>query len=242
MTQRREFLRQASLIAAGTLAAGVAEAQSSGQQPVPQGGAARPPASPLAAVSASANAQADWDMSWTTRVTGKHRMCFDAPEISDGVCLHQARSFLTGYAETLKLTDADLTAVLVIRHAAIPLVLDDALWADGAFAEKDELKDPESGKPARRNPFIRIPAGARHTSAWPDGALDTLMSRGVIVLACDLALRNVTGQIARRRDIPRQDAAELVAQHLLPGVYRMPSGIFATSHAQSLGCGVLHAS
>jgi hypothetical protein len=76
---------------------------------------------------------------------------------------------------------------------------------------------------------------------WADGHLDKLMDRGVIVLACELALRNTTGQIANRMKIARQDAAALVAKNLLPGVVRMPSGIFATSHAQSLGCGVLNA-
>lgn len=231
MTQRRDFLKQASLIAAGTIAAGKLDAQ----------GTAPATIAPAAATPGAPAAQDAWDMSWTARVTGQHRMVFDAPEIAEGVALHQARSFLQGYAETLKLTDRDLTAVIVFRHAAAPVVLDDELWADGAFAEKDKLKDPVSGEPAKRNPFIRIPAGSRHSLAWPDGALDQLMERGVIVLACELALRNVAGQIARRKEIPRQDAMDLIAKHLLPGVVRMPSGIFATSHAQSLGCGVLNA-
>lgn len=229
MTQRRDFIRQASLMAAGTIAAGKLEAQ----QGMPAGTPAATPGAPPAP-----NA---WDMSWTTRVTGQHRMVFDAPEITGGIALHQARSFLQGYADTLGLTDADVTAVIVFRHAAVPVVLGDELWADGFFAEKDKLKDPETGEPAKRNPFIRIPAGARHSLTWSDGALDQLMARGVIVLACELALANTAGQLARRKEIPRQEAMELIAKHLLPGVTRMPSGIFATSHAQSLGCGVLHA-
>lgn len=223
MTQRRDFLRQASLLAAGSLAAGSLGADALGAQ------------------GAAPAAQGTWDMSWTERVTGKHRMCFDAPEVSEGVCLHQARVYLSGYADAYRLTDADLTAVLVIRHAAVPMVLGDELWSDGMFAERTEMKDPESGEPAKRNPFIKVPAGAKHAVTWPDGSLDKLMERGVIVLACDLALRNVAGQVAAHRKIPRQDALALIAQHLLPGVYRMPSGVFATCHAQQLGCGVMHA-
>jgi hypothetical protein len=227
MTQRRDFLRQASMIAAGTLAASRLEAQGTTAAGTPAAGPAVP------------RAPGDWDMSWTARVTGKHRMVFDVPEIAEGVSLHHARSFLSGYAETLGLTDADLSAVLVVRHAAVPMVLEDALWADGAYAESTKLKDPESGEPAKRNPFIRIPAGARHSLTWPDGALDTLMGRGVIVLVCDLALNNAIGGVARRKEITRQAARDLVHQHLLPGVTRMPSGVFATCHAQSLGCGLL---
>jgi hypothetical protein len=223
MPQRRDFLRHASLLAAGGVAA----------------------SSPLGAMGAmpedAALVQGNWDMSWVDRITGKYRIVFDAPEVKDGVCLHQARSFLSGYQMVHGLTDADLTAVLVIRHSAVPMVMGDALWSDGAFGEKEKLKDPVSGAPTKRNPFINIPAGATHALTWPDGALDTLMKRGVIVLACSLALDNFASQIATRRKIPRQDAKAMVTESLLPGVIRMPSGIFATCRAQAAGCGFMYA-
>jgi hypothetical protein len=209
MHPRRDFLRQASLIAAGGVAA----------------------SSPLGAMAPMPDdadlVQGNWDMSWVDRITGKYRIVFDAPEVKDGVCLHQARSFLSGYQMVHGLTDADLTAVLVIRHSAVPMVMGDALWADGAFGEKEKLKDPVSGEPTKRNPFINIPAGA--------------MKRGVIVLACGLALDNFASQIATRRKIPRQDAKAMVTESLLPGVIRMPSGIFATCRAQAAGCGFMYA-
>lgn len=218
MTQRRDFLRRASVLAAGTLAAG-----------------------PLGAQTPQPAAQGTWDMSWTERVTGRHKMAFDAHEVSDGVCLHQARSFLQGYKDVYGLSDRDVSAVLIIRHAAVPMVMTDALWADGMLTEETKLKDPVTGEPTKRNPFVNIPAGAQHALTWPDGALDTLISRGVIVLACDLALRNYAGRFARARNIPRQDAVQLVNDNLIPGIYKMPTGVFATCHAQQLGCGVLNA-
>lgn len=226
MTQRRDFLRHASLLAAGSLAAAPF--------------AAAEAAMPGAETDALA-AQGSWDMSWTSRVTGRHKMAFDAHEISEGVCLHQARSFLQGYKDVYGLEDADVSAVLVIRHAAVPMVMNDTLWADGFFGEENELKDPETGEVAKRNPFVNVPAGARHSLTWADGALDTLISRGVIVLACNLALTNYAAQIARRRNIPRQDGLALVNANLIPGIYKMPTGVFATCHAQQLGCGVLNA-
>lgn len=227
MTQRREFLRQASLLAAGSLAASSLEAQAS--------------ATATATASAAPQGADAWDMSWVDRITGKYRMAFDAPQVSDGTVLHQTRNFLSGYGAVYGLADGDLTAVMVIRHAAIAMVLSDALWADGTFGEKDKLKDPQSGDTAKRNPFINVAAGSRYALTWPDGALDTLMTRGVIVLACDLAMRNVAGGIARSRSIPREEAAKLVQDSLLPGVYRMPTGVFATCRAQAAGCGVMHA-
>ncbi len=222
MTQRREFLRQASLIAASSVAAGAVASDVLEAQATPQ-------------------VQSSYDMTWASRVTGKYRVAFDAPEVKDGISLHQARSFLAGYAQVYGLKDSDLSAVLIIRHAAVPMVLGDALWADGAFGEKEKLKDPVTGEPTKRNPFINIPAGAQHALSWPDGALDNLIARGVIVLACDIALGNVAGQIAARKKIPRTDARQLITDHILPGVVRMPSGIFATCHAQSVGCGLMYA-
>ena len=226
MTQRREFLRQASLIAAGSVAAGAVAAEVLDAQSAPQ---AAPPA------------QNNYDMTWASKVTGKYRMAFDAPAVKDGVALHQVRSFLAGYAQVHGMKDSDLSAVLIIRHAAVPMVLGDALWADGVFGERESLKDPVTGEPTKRNPFVNIPAGAPHALSWPDGALDNLMERGVIVLACDLALANTAGQISARKNIPRSDASQLINDHILPGVVRMPTGIFATCHAQGLGCGLMYA-
>ena len=221
MTERREFLRQASLLAAGSFAASSLSAQGTT--------AAQPTAT-------------TYDMSWVDRVTGKYRMVFDAPEVAEGTSLHQVRSFLAGYAAVYGLADEDLSAVLVVRHAAMPMVLGDALWADGAFGEASKIKTPGSAdEHAKLNPFIQVSAERRFGLTWPDGALDTLMSRGVIVLVCDLALSNVAGQIARRRSIPRPEAAALITEHLLPGVYRMPTGVFATCRAQAAGCGFLQA-
>ncbi len=235
MTQRRDFLRQASLLAAGTMAAGTVAAGPLVAE------AATPERRSALGVGGMPDQQAAYDMSWTERVTGKYRMAFDAHEISEGVCLHQARSFLAGYASVFGLKDSEVSAVLIIRHTAVPMVMNDVLWADGFLAEGTELKDPVTGEPTKRNPFINIPAGARHSLTWPDGALDTLISRGVIVLACDLALNNFAGRIALHRNIPRPDARSLVMDNLIPGIYKMPTGVFATCHAQQLGCGVLNA-
>jgi hypothetical protein len=218
MTQRRDFLKQASLLAAGSMAAGSLDAQSAAPQ-----------------------AQNAWDMSWADKVTGKYRMAFDAPEIAEGVAFHQVRSFLAGYNAVYKLSDADVSAVLIIRHAGVAMACGDPVWEDGFIGTDQKLKDPVTGEPTKRNPFINIPGGARYSLTWADGALDTLITRGVIVLACDLALGGLAGQIAERRKIPRQDARKIVYDNILPGITRMPSGIFATSHAQQLGCGVMSA-
>ena len=232
MTQRRDFLKQASLLAAaGSVLPAALDAQ-----PVPVHAA--PAITDTPASLGEPPQQTQYDMSWTAKVNGKYKMAFDCPDIAGGISLHQVRSFLSGYNATLGLTDADLSAVLIVRHAAVPMVLGDDLWADAPWGADQKLKDPVTGEVTKRNPFINVPADAKFSDQWADGTLDKLMQRGVVVLACDLALNAAASGLSRRRSIPMQDARDLITKNLLPGVYRMPSGIFGTCAAQGLGCGV----
>ena len=196
----------------------------------------------------------DWDMSWVDRITGTHRQVFDAPEIADGTVLHQARTWMSDYAEVYGAKPAQMSGVVVIRHAAIPMVLNDALWneldlgrtlakpnGDSPPMTPTVLKDPSTGEPARRNPFLTssLKDGARHALIWPDGGFDALMERGVIVLACNLALRRAVGLVSSHDGVDATVARAKVMANLLPGVIVMPSGIFAVTRAQEAGCNFL---
>lgn len=178
-----------------------------------------------------------WDDSWVQRVTGSHRQVFDAPAIAEGTALHQARVFMQGYSDVYGTTDADTSAVLVIRHEAIPMVLNDAAWDRYGLGKRLKLKDPATGKTARRNPFINVKPDDPYSLVWPDGGLDTLMSRGAVVLACDLALGNFAHTVVAKRDKVAGDEAKRRAKAaLLPGVVLQPSGIFAVARAEEAGC------
>jgi hypothetical protein len=185
-------------------------------------------------------ARGPWDMSWTERLTGRHRQVFDAPQIAEGTVLHQARVYLSGYREVYDASDSDLNAVLVIRHRAIPMILGDAIWERYDFIGKKitKLKDPTTGKPARRNPFLHAKEGDKYAMVWPDGGLDTLISRGVIVLGCNMAFTAFAGIIAKQAKREKEKDAILseLRQALIPGVTLMPSGIFAVIRAEEAGC------
>lgn len=184
-----------------------------------------------------------WDMSWTDRVTGKHRQVFDAPEIEEGTVFHQTRAFLQGFTDVYNATDADCSAVMVIRHAAIPMAVNDSLWDELELGKAFKLKDPETGKAARRNPFLNAntPSSAKYGLLWPDGGLDTLIARGAIALCCNLALFRMVSMIAKREKIEAKPAREKVLANLFPGVIVQPSGIFAVARAQEAGCHYLRA-
>ncbi|HJU64121.1 MAG TPA: hypothetical protein VJ596_00530 [Gemmatimonadaceae bacterium] len=186
-------------------------------------------------------ARAPWDDSWVSRLKGKHKQVFDAPEIANGTVLHQARTYMKGYEVVYGATDADMSAVLVIRHAAVPMVLGDELWERHDFGREHKLKDPATGQRTRRNPFINVKPGDRYSMVWPDGALDTLLARGVTVLACNLALMGVAGMIAQKEKLDNEAARSRLLANLVPGVIIMPSGIFAVARAQEAGCNYIRA-
>jgi hypothetical protein len=181
--------------------------------------------------------QGGWDMSWVDRVQrAKHRQVFDAPGMAEGMALNNAMVWLSAYHEIYRTTDADMAAVLVYRHKGLPVVLNDDMWARLKLGDDDKLKDPTTGEPTRRNPFVNLKAGDKNLTTFPDGGLDSLIARGAIVLCCNLALMRHAGALAKAEGIPREQAQQAMIDSVLPGVIRMPNGVFATSRAEEAGC------
>jgi len=181
--------------------------------------------------------QGGWDMSWVDRVQrARHRQVFDAPWMAEGMALTNAMVWLNGYSEVYKTTDADMAVVLVFRHKGLPVVLNDDMWARLKLGDDDKLKDPTTGEPTKRNPFVNLKAGDKNLMTFPDGGLDSLIARGAIVLCCNLALMRHAGALATAEGIPTEKAQQAMIDSVLPGVIRMPSGVFATSRAEEAGC------
>jgi hypothetical protein len=210
-------------------------------------------ASALAAVGFSATdllgqgvpaaSQGAWDLSWVDRVQrAKHKQVFDAPGMADGMALTNAVVWLNGYAEVYKTTDSDMAAVLVFRHKGLPLVLNDDIWANMTYGEEEKINDPATGAPTKRNPFLRAAGGKGGASLMPGGDLESLMARGVTVLACNLALMRQVGPLSKAMGITREQAQQKLVDAIVPGVIRMPSGVFATSRAEEAGCQFLRSS
>lgn len=181
--------------------------------------------------------QGGWDMSWLDRLQhARHRQVFDAPGIAEGMALNNTMVWLNGYREVYKTADAEMAAVLVFRHHGVPVVLNDDMWSRLKLGDEDKLKDPTTGEPTRRNPFIRLKADDKELMTFPEGGLDSLIARGVTVLCCNLALMRLAGTLAKGENIPLDKAQRAMIDAVLPGVIRMPSGVFATSRAEEAGC------
>src|SRR5207247_2008492 len=82
-----------------------------------------------AAINPGVAAEAD---EWFKKVKGKHKIIFDATEPNGGFPV--AWSFI--FYKTNNATgspDNELTAVVVLRHGAIPLAMEDRLWEKYKF-------------------------------------------------------------------------------------------------------------
>jgi intracellular sulfur oxidation DsrE/DsrF family protein len=167
---------------------------------------------------------------WLNRITGRHKMLFDAPEVNSGFPVIWPRVWLNTTNQNYGTTDAQNTGVVVLRHSAIPLAMQDALWAKYKLGEAFSIKDGEVA--ATRNLFAKpLPLPIADTG------VELLLAKGVLVGVCDIALTVYSSGVAQKMGM---DAAAVKADWiagLLPGIQIVPSGVLAVADAQERGCG-----
>jgi hypothetical protein len=177
----------------------------------------------------------EFDVSWTDKVTGKHRAVFDCPEISMGLGLLRVLIWQRDYATVYGTKPADMSAVVVLRHNAIWQVMNDEFWDHHKIGELTKINDPATRKPITRNPFfgpniLGIPA------AMGDDSLRRVLASAT-VLACNLAFSlDVVPVVKSRMNLDDAKAREMALRHLVPGIKLQPSGVFAALRAQEAGC------
>lgn len=174
---------------------------------------------------------ADWDLSWRDRIGGSFRAVFDSPAVNDGAGLWRAadwkRTVLAVYGEEAK----DAASVLVVRHEAIPMIVNHEYWERHEVSKKDKINDPSTGKAVKHNPFLSLDPEKRRGSS-----LDGFIAGGGIVLACNYAFQFLVSREAKKLKVENAEAREATLKFLIPGVILQPSGFFAVIEAQRSGC------
>lgn len=179
---------------------------------------------------------ADWDMSWVKRLTGRHKLVVDVPEPQGGIPIVQANIIGAQYAEVFGTPMAQISRVLVLRHAGIHLAMNDNYWKWSGVGADIGFKNPD-GTALDHNP-VRIP-GTMLPEPMRPLMLEPFQQSGGQVLCCNLALTFlvVPKYVARGMT---QDAAYAAAKaDILPGITLQPSGIFAVGVAQDNGCSLI---
>jgi hypothetical protein len=175
---------------------------------------------------------------WFKKVKGKHRIIYDATEPHDGFAIIWAYVFYKTNNDT-GTPDNDLTAVVVLRHNAIPLAMNDSLWPKYKLGENFKVNDLNTHAPAGKNPYYE-PDGGPFTAFGIDG-IKKLMARGVMFCVCDMALTVYSSIIAKSMELKPEDVKKDWVAGLYPGVQVVPSGVWAVGRAQEKQCAYCYA-
>jgi intracellular sulfur oxidation DsrE/DsrF family protein len=220
---RRDFLRTVSIGSTVAAAAGLEACASS-----------------VSALATSSPPQpaGQWDLSWVDRLKAPYRVVFNITQKND-LGLMQTWMWMDGFRQAHGTEDDNLNAVLVFRHEAVAMMLDDAMWARMAIMESSSGTGSgnTAATPPGRNPWLSKPA-----SRAPSGSQDTdytisaLRARGVIMLACNMALRGQVSRLRQKETLAADEADRAIRNAIVPGCTIVPNGIFGVSRAQMAGC------
>ena len=181
---------------------------------------------------------ADDPEEWFKGVKGKHRQVFD--------CTEPKQIFPFAWPKIYMMTNAatgapqnDCTAVVVLRHEAIPFALQDSMWAKYKLGEMFKIDDPQTKAAALRNPFWKPKPD--DFSAPGIGVVQLgipqLQTEGIMFCACGMAITVYSAVVAGNT---KQDPATVKKEwldNLIAGIPAMPSGVWAVGRAQEHGCG-----
>ncbi|MEO7965188.1 MAG: hypothetical protein ABIT38_14880 [Gemmatimonadaceae bacterium] len=223
MTSRREFIERTSSSAA--LAA----------LSIPLGAFTS-----AAWASESHAADEHWNLTWPSKITGRHKAVFDVAEVESGYGVWRASAWAGQYAQVLKVAPAQLSPVIVLRHNAIVLAMQQAFWDQYELGKLKSVTHPLTTQATDKNPVL-LDETSGIPAPFNQAALHKQLKRGVIVLACNLALQDCVELIKKGGKSDEEAYKEAVA-NLVPGVILQPSGVFAAVRAQEAGCAYVRSS
>lgn len=232
-TDRRSFMQQLAMGSLG--AAAVPGFAAAGPLPAAAGSSRTSAAAEWQATEVAA-AAVDFDTAWTSRLTGKHRAVFDVPEIEGGTGVWRAGLWSTHYADVLKAPAAEIQPVIVIRHAAIPLLMSQEFWATYRVGKSSKVTHPMTEKRTQRNPVMMTEKDDGLPPFLAKLALDQQAARGAIVIGCNMAFGRMVGMVMEQDKLDGKAAREKALTYMLPGAILQPNGIFGLTLAQQHGC------
>lgn len=176
----------------------------------------------------------DTDLSWVEKLRGKARAVFDSPQVSEGGALFRAALWRKQVNSAFGTPIDEVTPVVVFRHEAIPLVMNDEFWQRMDTGKHIKLRDQNGKKWAKVNPLSGSSTDA--PPAMKEFTIPAFISSGGVVLACGLAFGEIVGQYMKEDKLAKDEATKRAKEHLIPGVIIQPSGFFAVLKAQDEGC------
>lgn len=175
---------------------------------------------------------------WFKNVKGKHRIVYDATEPHDGFATIWSWAFYLSNNQT-GTPDKDMTAVVVLRHNAIPYAMGDPLWEKYKFGEIFGIADKATNAPATRN-TVYAPKAGDFPIPEIDG-IKKMIERGAMFCVCNLAMTLFSSRIAQKMGKDPAEVKKEWTAGVLPNVQIVPSGVWALGRAQENNCGYIYA-
>jgi intracellular sulfur oxidation DsrE/DsrF family protein len=196
---------------------------------------------PFAARRAEAEVLAPFaDEPWLAAVSkARHKQLFDAPGINSGFPMMFAGAYLMTMKGAYSLKPGEAHAMIVVRHAAAVLAVNDTIWSKYKLGEAGSITDAQTKAPAVRNPYYNSKPGDMPNT---DFSIDKLPALGVTIVACNLALTKYAERTGGAIGMKADEALAEWKANLLPGVFVAPSGVLAVGRAQEAGCTYCYAS
>ena len=176
--------------------------------------------------------------SWFKSIKGKHRIVYDASEPHNGFPMIWTWVFYKTNNDTGS-ADNDMTAVVVLRHNAIPYAMEDRLWEKYKLGQFFKVNDNHTNAPAVRNP-LWMPKEKDYPLPGIDG-IKTLQERGAMFCVCNMAISVLSGFAAKSMDLDPEEVKNDWLSGILPGIQVVPSGVWAIGRAQENGCAYCYA-
>jgi hypothetical protein len=164
------------------------------------------------------------------------------PEIEDGFGVWRAVLVKQQYVDVLKIPAPSISMVLVLRHNAISLAMNQAFWDKYDIGKVKNVKDPLTQQPTTHNPVAERTGQYALPERFRAMALEPFLASGGIVLACALAFQECIGRVQEGDKVDAAEAERRAKAMLVPGVILQPSGVFAAQLAQDSGCRYVRAS
>jgi hypothetical protein len=165
---------------------------------------------------------------WPGKLKARHLQVVDAYQINEGSPLGFVSTFLTPNA-----SPGAARAVIVLRHGAFPLALNDLMWEKYKIGDSMKIIDPGTKAPAVKNPFLHPKSGILPVD---DMAIDRLLEAGTLFGACNVALQVQSKRLAANAGVSADEAAQEWTANVVSGITIIPSGTWGVNRAQEAGC------
>lgn len=174
---------------------------------------------------------------WFNKVKGKHRMAFDVTQPKGIFPFAWPKIFMLTNAGT-GTPATDMGVVVVLRHDAIPLAMENRLWEKYKLGESFKVDDPKTKAPAIRNIFWQPgPNDFEVPGVGPvQIGVNDLQADGVMICVCNVALTVRSTIAATQMNLDPKEVYKDWTSGLLPDVQLVPSGVWAVGRAQEHGC------